>query len=146
MNDTSLSLDGWQIAKIKGFASLIGPLLRPVERDARSRFGLQTNEMHGNPIGLIHGGVMTTLLDQVIAIAAWNAADRLPTVTVQMDTRFLGSARAGDFLEARAEVRHQTRSLIFVDGEVLRGDTPVATATAVMKISATPSARPGAET
>ncbi len=146
MTDIPLSLDDWEIAKIKGFASLVGPLLRPVKRDARTRFGLQTNEMHGNPIGLIHGGVMTTLLDQVIAIAAWNAADRRPTVTVQMDTRFLGSAKAGDFLETRAEVRHQTRSLIFVDGEVLRGDTSVATATAVMKISANTCVRPGAET
>ncbi|WP_353471690.1 PaaI family thioesterase [Salipiger sp. H15] len=136
MADAPLSLDDWEIVKIKGFASLVGPLLRPVVRDARPRFGLQTNEMHANPIGSIHGGVLTTLLDQVIAIAAWNAADRQPTVTVQMDTRFLGAAKAGDFLETRAEIRHQTRSLIFVDGEVLRGDTPIATATAVMKISA----------
>ncbi len=113
----------------------IGPLLRSTGFEDQNTYGFQTNDGHRNHIDLVHGGVLTSLLDQVAAIVAWNAADRQPTVTVQMDTRFLGAARAGDFLETRATIRHSTRSLIFVDAEITSGNGPVASASAIMKIS-----------
>lgn len=127
--------DGWKPMRIDGFMALIGPLLRPTDSEERDTYGLQTHEGHKNHIGLVHGGVLTSLLDQAIAITAWNAADRQPTVTVQMDTRFLGAARAGDFLETRATIRHGTRSLIFVDAEISSGSGPIASASAILKIS-----------
>jgi len=132
---TSASLDHWRIVHVEGFMGLVGPLLRSNQPEHKNLYGLQTNEIHKNPIGIVHGGVITSLLDQVIAIEAWNAADRKPTVTVQMDTRFLGAAKAGDFLETQVKIRHSTRTLMFVDADVTCGDTLVATATAVMKIS-----------
>lgn len=125
----------WRVLEIDGFMGLVGPLLRSTRPDEQTRFGLQTNDAHKNPIGLIHGGVLTSLLDQVIAMAAWRAADRRPTVTVQLDTRFLAAAKVGDFLEARASVRQATRALMFMDAEVSCGDRQIASATAVMKIS-----------
>ncbi len=121
----------------------IGPLLRAEATDeagAGPVYALQTSALHQNPIGLVHGGVLTSLLDQAIAIVAWTAADRRPTVTVQMDTRFLAAARAGDFLEVRPRIRHATRSLLFVDADLTVGATTVATASAIMKITATAGA------
>ena len=126
---------GWRKIEIGGFMSHIGPLLRSTTEGQGDWYGLATNDTHANPIGGIHGGVITSLLDQVIALTAWKAANRQPTVTVQMDTRFLGGSVSGDFLETRVILRHATRSLLFVDGEVMRGDDPIATATAVMKIT-----------
>ncbi|WP_068112276.1 PaaI family thioesterase [Tropicimonas marinistellae] len=126
---------GWRNLQIAGFMDQIGPLQRSTREGEADRYGLATNDSHANHIGSIHGGVIASLLDQVIALTAWQAADRQPTVTVQMDTRFLGAAKAGDFLESRARLRHATRTLLFVDGEVTRGDAPIATATAVMKIT-----------
>lgn len=113
----------------------IGPLLRSTSVEDKHIYGLQTSDDHQNHIGLIHGGVVTSLLDQVIALVAWNAADRQPIVTLQMDTRFLGSARSGDFLETRATIQHATRSLMFIDAEVSCSNRQVASATAIMKIS-----------
>ena len=127
--------ENWRPVKAGGFMDLLGPLLRSTQPEDSDTYGLRTNERHGYHIGIVHGGVITGLLDQVIAIAAWNAADRQPTVTVQMDTRFLGAARIGDFLEIRARIRHMTRSLMFVDAEITSRNSPVASASAVMKIS-----------
>lgn len=135
MTETDTALAQWRIMKIDGFMGLVGPLLKSKQPEDRNLYGLQTNEMHKNAIGIVHGGVITSLLDQVIAIEAWNAADRQPTVTVQMDTRFLGAAKAGDFLETRAKICHATRSLMFADADVTCGTTPIANATAIMKIS-----------
>ncbi|MGI3166287.1 PaaI family thioesterase [Pseudooceanicola sp. 200-1SW] len=129
---------GWRPMRIEGLIGLIGPLLRPDPRpDPQAeppRYALQTDARHANPLGLVHGGVLTALLDQALALIAWEAAERQPTVTVQMDTRFLGAARPGDLLIARPRIRQLTRSLIFLDGEITVADRPVADATAVMKI------------
>lgn len=127
---------GWIELKAGPFMDRIGPVLRTRDLDGHTIYGFRTDPSHCNAIGTVHGGVLTSLLDQAIAIEAWNAADRCPTVTLQMDTRFMQAARAGDLLEACATLRHGTRSMLFVDAEVHSGDRLVATATAVMKIAA----------
>jgi acyl-coenzyme A thioesterase PaaI-like protein len=58
-------------------------------------------------------------------------------VPVQMKTRFVAAAPAGDLIEAAARVRHKTRSLIFPDADVMRGEELIATASAIMKIAKT---------
>ncbi|KMK68538.1 PaaI family thioesterase [Puniceibacterium sp. IMCC21224] len=135
MTHTDTAPKTWRELKIDGFVALIGPLLRSTRFESDNTYGLQTQDKHKNQIGIVHGGVLSSLLDQVIAITAWNAVDRQPTVTVQMDTRFLGAAMAGDFLEIRATIRHATRSLVFVDADITCGTKMIASATAVMKIS-----------
>lgn len=135
MTKQDIAPNGWKPVKAAGFMELIGPLLRSTSLDDKNTFGLQTNDRHKNHIGLVHGGVLTSLLDHVLAIVAWNALDRQPTVTVQMDTKFLGAARSGDFLEVRATVRHATHSLMFIDAEISCATSPIASATAIMKIS-----------
>lgn len=125
---------GWRELKLDGFMRHIGPLLKSTKPEDRRVYGLQMGERHKNGLGHIHGGVITSFLDQVIALEAWEAADRRPTVTVQMDTRFLSAAHIGDLLEARAQVRHATRSMMFVDADLCCGTTSIACASAVMKI------------
>lgn len=137
MTTGSIAPEGWRELKIDGFMALIGPLLRASATDQEHSYALQTNESHKNHLGIVHGGVITSLMDQVIAISAWNAADRQPTVTVQMETRFLGVARVGDFLTIQPSIRQTTRSLMFVDADITCDGRPIASASAVMKISKT---------
>lgn len=136
MREEEVSPEGWKPINVKGFINEIGPLLRPLERGEEEVYAMQAEARHLNPLGLVHGGVLTSLLDQAVALVAWNACDRKPTVTVQMDTRFLGAARAGDFLATRASLRHATRSLLFVDASVSAGGAPVAAASAILKRTA----------
>lgn len=142
MTTHDIASEDWRELKIDGFMALIGPLLRATDADRKHSYALQTNESHKNHLGIVHGGVITSLLDQVIAITAWNAADRQPTVTVQMETRFLGAARAGDFLKIRPSIRQATRSLIFVDADITCDGRQIASASAVMKISMTSKEKP----
>ena len=122
----------WKELKAGPFMDGIGPILKTRALDGSNIYGLRTDASHCNAIGSVHGGVVTGVLDQAIAIEAWNAANRQPTVTLQMDT----AARAGDLLEASATLRHATRSMLFVDADLHAGERLVATATAVMKIIA----------
>ncbi|WP_319498507.1 PaaI family thioesterase [uncultured Cohaesibacter sp.] len=135
MTQTANRANDWKPMAIEGYMGSIGPLMRRKDESGKNRYGLLITPQHLNAIGLAHGGVITSLIDQVIALEAWNAADRQPTVTVQMDTRFVGSAKAESFLQATAVIKHQTGSMMFVDADVHGdGDALIASATSVMKI------------
>lgn len=132
-------LPPWKPLNAGNFMALVGPLLSVRADDGSFIYGLQTGDQHKNAIGIVHGGVITSLLDQAIAMVTWTAADRKPTVTVQMDVRFMNAAKAGDLIEARANVHHTTRSLMFIDATVNCGKKVLSTASAVMKISNNPT-------
>ena len=133
MTDTEEE-NGWKALKAGGFMARIGPLLSARQDDGSFVYALETGEDHANALGLIHGGVITGLVDQTIALVAWHAAGKAPVVTVQMETRFVESAKPGARLEAKAQVRRVTGSLMFVDAEVTEDENTIALATAVMKI------------
>ena len=119
--------------RIGGLIGEIGPLLSRRE-GASWRYALRTREAHGNAIGVIHGGTLMTLLDQTATLAALWSTGSKTLVTVQMDTRFLSSARVGELLEAEGSLRHRTRSTLFLDVGISVGDRAVADARAIMKI------------
>ncbi|WP_238380905.1 PaaI family thioesterase [Alkalilacustris brevis] len=139
MTDTT---PGWRKLSAGGFMDHIGPL--EARRDAEGwRYALDTGPAHANPVGMIHGGVIAGLLDHAIALAAWEAAERVPAVTVQLDTRYLGAAKPGDRLEATTRLRHRTGSLLFLDATLSTGGRYVAAATAVMKLAKQNGGRDG---
>lgn len=113
----------------------IGPLRSLRTEDDQYVFAFQTDDRHGNAVGLVHGGVIATLLDQTIATVAWHAADRAPTVTVQLETRYVAAVRPGALLQARARLRHRAGSMMFLDAEVTDETSVIALATAIMKAS-----------
>lgn len=128
-----LANDGWRQHKPKGFTGLIGPFWSRRE-DGVLAFGLIIGDGHLNPSGVVHGGLLTTMLDQVVSTVAWEAAGRLLCVTVQLDIQFLAPVDTGVFLEARGEIVRQTRELIFARGELAISTAKAATGSAVLKI------------
>jgi uncharacterized protein (TIGR00369 family) len=82
---------------------------------------------HCNGMGIVHGGMLTTFLDGVLARAVWNATGGA-SVTVHLSVDFLSMARAGEWVFGTGHVTRKTRDLVFVEGrvhtahrEVLRG-------------------------
>ena len=74
-----------------------------------ARGELHTEVRHGNPMGIVHGGVYCTLLDQVAGAAACTRGSR--GLTVNCETRFLGIAQ-GDVLCGHAQAIHMGRTLV----------------------------------
>ena len=125
--------DEWRELKLDGILGELGPLHAKREGDSWC-YGQQTREVHGNPIGVIHGGWLMTLLDQTATlIATWVTSEKA-VMTLQADTRFLSPARVGDFIEARARLRHRSNSTLFLDAELSVDGRPVADAALIMKI------------
>ena len=89
---------------------------------------------HTNPAGIVHGGMLTTLLDHTLSVIAWEANERKPCITVALDVHFLAPARPGDLVVARGRIVRQTSSLAFTQGSLTVRDDEIATASAIMKI------------
>jgi uncharacterized protein (TIGR00369 family) len=88
--------------------------------------------------GLVHGGVLSVLLDATCGLAAFMGM-RTPGLIATLDLRVdhLRSAAAGQALVATAEVVRATRRVLFVRGVAHHGDEdqPVAVATATFAVT-----------
>ena len=113
------------------FSALIGPVQR--RRDgAHWVYGLRVGPQHTNSAGIMHGGVVTAFLDEVIGEIVNDLGNR-KHVTVQFATTFLSMAQVGDFLECDCEIVRTTRSMSFIQARLNVNGEAIATATAIFK-------------
>lgn len=92
---------------------------------------------HLNIGGIVHGGVLCSLLDTAMARAFFMAGggENLTATTLEMKVNFLGKARE-ETLVARGRVVHRTRRTAYVEGSIRSsdGDRVIARATATMMV------------
>jgi uncharacterized protein (TIGR00369 family) len=100
------------------FFHLIGA--RPIVCEGgRGRLDLTLEARHLRSLGIAHGGLLATLLDSVMGMAAGSLCppDHY-VVTVQLNVQFIRAARDGETLVATAEVMHSGRQTAFARGEI----------------------------
>jgi uncharacterized protein (TIGR00369 family) len=127
---------GWKAMRPEGYPALIGPFWYKRE-EGGFRYGFPAEARHLNLGGVVHGGMLMSFADDVLGMTVWEAAGRKPCTTVQLSTQFISPARAGEFVEGRAEVLRSTRSVVFVRGLVTVGDRTVIHADGIWKILGT---------
>lgn len=133
VDPTALLAEGWKPLRDPGpYLSMAGTLWRHRSPTA-TLYGFLADACHRNAAGAVHGGLLVTLLDQIVSIASWEASGRQPVVTVQLDTQFIGQVQPGDWIVGDARINRVTGSLVFVTGELRVGDTCVASAQGLMK-------------
>lgn len=79
---------------------------------------LKVQPHHLNPLGIVHGGVLSTMLDNAMGIAA--KLCRGPEenlVTSNLNVHFVAPLKTG-LIYAKAEVLHQSRKTVTVSGTV----------------------------
>ncbi len=125
--------DGWKARTLPGFFGTVGPLW--TKRGAQGwEYALLAEERHHNPAGIVHGGMLCTLLDHALSAIGWEANERKPCITIAFDVQFLAPARAGDFVVARGQITRQTSSLVFMRGSLTVRDATIVTASAILKV------------
>ena len=133
LNVFSPAEHGWKILKSKGFFAEVGPLWSR-QLNQGWEYGLQVEPRHENGVGVVHGGMLVTLLDQAISMVAWAANEQQPCTTIHLDTHFVAPSVAGDFIVARGEVARKTSSLIFLRGALTVNDKQIMYGQGIMKI------------
>lgn len=115
-------------------AALLG--IRRVAMDAgRGRFDLAVRPEHMNPHGVVHGGVVYTLLDYAMGGALTSRlAPGERCATLEVKIQYLSAVAAGE-LRAEAWVVERTRRIGVLEGRVhADGDRLVALATGTFYI------------
>lgn len=94
--------------------------LKAVKADAESetvQIKLSWRPEYGNSLGIMHGGVIATLIDTTAACALLTRGRRAgPTINLRVD--YLKAIREGTDVIAEGKVRRSGRTLAFVDVEV----------------------------
>lgn len=119
-----------------------------VEVDAANQSAacvLDISPVHLNRHGVLHGGIISTLLDTASGVTASMTVDDegiTPFTTVSLNINFLAPVTAGQ-VRATGCVSEGGRSLTFVDAEIRDGEgSKIATSTGVFKRVRPAGARP----
>jgi uncharacterized protein (TIGR00369 family) len=104
-------------------ASLLGMELARVDR-GRAVFTLEPGEHLYNPIGSVHGGMLTTLLDSALGCAVHSTLDAgVAYTTVDLSVTFLRPVtRDTGRLTCEAEVIHTGRKVATARAQIVDGD------------------------
>ncbi len=123
------------------FLAVNGPLY--ARRDGNQlALGFRVEQRHCNPAQSCHGGMLMTFADMQLAIGANFAGDLkrfLPTVSLTSD--FLAPAPLGSWVEGRAEIARQARTLVFAHALISADGNPVVRANGIFQIRGEPDPR-----
>ncbi len=124
---------GWQIFPNTPFGELVGPIW---QRDVGGlmHFGFVVAPKHLNRAGILHGGMLMTLADQSMAIAARHATGSKRHATIELNIQFIGAVQLGEFVEARPALVRATRSLTFMEAKMFVGERLVVATNGIWKI------------
>ncbi|MDI2131935.1 PaaI family thioesterase [Yinghuangia seranimata] len=112
----------------------------PVPVEIRGRVTLRAQ--HGGPPGRVHGGVVATILDQLLGVAA--SASGPAGFTAGLDIRFRRATPYDVPLELSARFDRREGRKTFTTGEIRADGVVTAEATAVFVSDRTPGAGTGA--
>jgi len=87
------------------------------------RMGLRVDERHMNAHGVMHGGVATTIMDEltgalIASIRGMEVMFAAPHSTVDMSVSFIGGVSIGDDLIFEGRATRVGRSVAFAEAEV----------------------------
>lgn len=106
------------------FSAHIGAEMEEL-REGYARLSLILEPRHTNPNGVMHGGVITTMMDSALGAALsalrGEEAGRNPHATVEMNASFLSGARPGDRIVVEGRVLRLGKSIAFGEAEARRG-------------------------
>lgn len=103
-----------------GFADLVGYQLGHWSAE-RAEVGLLVGAQHLNRSGVLHGGVLTTLIDTACGYAGCYAEDPAQVrraFTLSLDCQFIATAPAGSHLTVLARKTGGGRQIFFAQAEV----------------------------
>ena len=106
--------------------------------DGTARAELTPTELHQGWAGIVHGGIISCLLDEGLTYAAYFAG--LDCVTAKMQVRLKRPAMVGEPLTIISSIVKKTRRLVETHATVsLKDGTPVAEATATHFVAHSPN-------
>ena len=114
---------------------LIGPVYSRGEGKDLA-LGLRIEGKHCNMRGGVHGGILATLADVALGYAmAFSTQPPTGLVTVSLALDFAGTAKVGDWVEARVDIQKQGGRLAFANCYISVGEQRIVRASGVYMVA-----------
>jgi uncharacterized protein (TIGR00369 family) len=114
---------------------LIGPVFSKGE-GAGLVLGLRVEQKHCNMRGALHGGILATLADVALGYTiAFSTHPPTGLITANLSLDFAGTAKIGDWLEARVDVQKKGNRLAFANCYISAGEQRIVRASAVFVVA-----------
>lgn len=75
-----------------------------------------------NPIGILHGGIMATMLDEVMGAACFTLGRPVGYATINMNVDYLSPAKIGEKVIAKGIVVRAGKTVVHVKAELVNED------------------------
>lgn len=99
-----------------------------IDKEAKSIHATFTpSDKHQGFEGIVHGGILSTLLDEAMAKLTFSLG--IPAVTAEMIVKFKSPASPGEELNIYGRVTEETKRLILAEAKIARGPVVIAEAT-----------------
>ena len=116
------------------FDVLIGPMYFSRDDEGNFKFITKILDKHLNANGVAHGGFSMTLTDIFFGTLAFVASGKKLTSTVSLNCNFVSPGLEGEIVECEAKVTRTTRSMVFIDGNLMSNDKVIVSASGIWKI------------
>lgn len=116
----------------EGLIGLLGPYYWRQDGETYV-YGFQSDARHGNPNGVIHGGALTAFADTLTGHLIEHACGR-KCATIALDSRFVAAGKVGAWVEGRARLRKLTKTLAFLDVDLMADGELIVTTQCVYRV------------
>ena len=121
-----------QSSQSNSFATFVGPLYE--KWDAENYIcGFRAAAHHCDFRSIVHDGMLFTLAHHALSNMVVKGFKNQPCSTVTLNVDYLGNAVSGDWIECTCHITRQTRSLIFIKGQLSIDDQNIMTASGIWK-------------
>ena len=121
------------IVSSNAFAGRNGPVFEQRRADGGWVRGFRALSYHCNAGGIVHGGMMMTFADIVLARAVLDIA-RPPFATLRLVSDFAGPAPLGSWVSGTARCVAQRGSVIYLDGRIDADGAPALILSGLFKL------------
>ncbi len=116
-----------------GYIGHNGPYYYKLLEDGSYHYGFMTDHRHGNPNNVLHGAALTGFIDTVFGHLIVYTLKRM-CATVTLNAEFISGVPAGGWIKANAVIKHASRSMAWVQGDVFSNDQLLLSASGVWRI------------
>lgn len=104
-----------------GFSEWLKPKMIEVLDDSIT-IEVKVRQEMCNPVGTLHGGIHSAILDEVIGMTVAAMGNDTHFVSLNMTTDYLRAARAGDKIRATSKVIRKGRTTIHLIGQIINAE------------------------
>ncbi|MBI1289154.1 MAG: hotdog fold thioesterase [Flavobacteriales bacterium] len=105
----------------QGFSEWLQPKMIEVLEDSIT-IEVKVRPEMCNPVGTLHGGIHSAILDEVIGMTVAAMGNETHFVSLNMTTDYLRAARAGELIRATSQIVKKGRTAIHLIGQITNAE------------------------